>query len=186
MARNANFDTSGIIARKLENYCAYQERCIKDVTSKLKDWNLKGNQIEKIIEDLKKNNFLDESRFAKAYARGKFRINKWGKQRIAFELHLKNIDVQLIQEGLNEIPGDEYLGTLREIILKKARELTGEITVRKPARIKPHLNRNNDDTPVPEIISSKNLNVREKIINFANTKGYEMSLILDILNELKI
>jgi regulatory protein len=151
----------GIIGKKLQLYCAYQERCIKDVISKLKDWNLRENEIENIILDLKKNKFLDEKRFVRAYARGKFRMNKWGKQRIAFELHLKNISPQLIQQGLNEIEDKEYLEGLRQVIMKKKNELS----------------------PASEIKSGKNLNIREKIINFAHTKGFEMYLILTILDE---
>jgi regulatory protein len=175
----------GIIGKKLELYCAYQERCIKDVTAKLKDWNLRENQIEKIINDLKKNNFLNEARFAKSYARGKFRMNSWGKQRIAFEMHLKNIPPQLIQEGLNSIPTDEYFTTLRDLILKKKVEVMKNHSDKNGRSVSSSgLKRSIDLSS--EINPEKNLNVRDKIINFVHGKGYEMNLILDMLNELKI
>ncbi len=150
--------TPDIINKKLEHYCAYQERCTKDVVSKLKDWNIKDSQIDLIVKKLKEENFLNEERFAKAYARGKFRANKWGRQKIAFELHLKNIPGVLIQAGLREIDDKEYQDVLTRMIVKKKQEIKPE----------------------------KNLNVREKIITFVNNKGYEMNMILDILNELKI
>jgi regulatory protein len=180
--------TSEIITKKLELYCAYQERCIRDVTSKLKDWNLRESQIEKIIEKLKKDNFINEERFAKSFARGKFKVNKWGRQRIAFELHLKNIPAHMIQAGLNEIDEEEYMDMLKQLILKKRNE-TGK--ARLASNIVPEMEDVADDDAdalprTKENNNEKKLNIREKIINFVHNKGYEMSLILVLMNELKI
>ena len=66
----------------LENYCAYQERCHKEVEQKLYDLNMIPEAKEKIIIHLLQHNFLNEERFAKAFVRGKFSIKNWGKQRI--------------------------------------------------------------------------------------------------------
>mgnify|MGYP001357425862 FL=1 len=72
--------------KKLENYCAYQERCHKDVRKKLKDMKMIPEAIDQIIHHLITQNYLNETRFAQAFARGKFRTKKWGRNRIVREL----------------------------------------------------------------------------------------------------
>ncbi|MCX6249555.1 MAG: regulatory protein RecX [Bacteroidetes bacterium] len=149
---------SEILNKKLQQYCAYQERCTKEIVSKLKDWNLRESQIESVIANLKKENILNEERFARAFTRGKFRVNKWGKLKIAFELQLKSIPDSLIRKGLSEIDEEEYLTVLKTLILKKKEELDKE----------------------------KGINLRDKIITFIQNKGYELPLIFEILMEHKI
>ena len=77
--------------RATEKYCAYQERCHKEVEQKLYDLNMIPEARDLIIVHLIEHNFLNEERFSKSYARGKFRIKKWGKQRITRELKFRNI-----------------------------------------------------------------------------------------------
>ena len=72
--------------KKLEYYCTYQERCHQEVTRKLREMKMIPEAIDQIIVHLIKENFLNETRFAQSFARGKFRIKKWGKQRISNEL----------------------------------------------------------------------------------------------------
>ena len=104
---------------KLEHYCAYQERCHKDVVDKLKTMNMKPIAIDEIIYHLIQHNFLNEERFAKSYARGKFNIKHWGKNRITNELKYRNISSYNIKSALKEIPEDEYLQKLFFISRKK-------------------------------------------------------------------
>ena len=76
---------------KLQRYCAYQDRCHQEVRTKLIDLGVFGDTLEEIITDLIKDNFLNEERFARSYARGKFRMRKWGRIKIRQELKLRKI-----------------------------------------------------------------------------------------------
>jgi regulatory protein len=149
---------SDIILKKLEQYCAYQERCASDIIAKLKYWKVNETHFDSLISKLKEENFLDEERFAKAYARGQFRTNKWGKRKIFFELNHKNIPDAIIQAGLVEIDDEEYRQVLKDLILKKN----------------------------AEIKNKKSLIIRRNIINFAQGKGFELDLILDIMKEFQL
>ncbi|HEX8516724.1 MAG TPA: regulatory protein RecX [Bacteroidia bacterium] len=107
---------------KAQMNCAYQERCQQEMRDKLYEWGLHGNEVENIIANLITDNFLNEERFAKAFAGGKFRIKKWGKVKIKIELKRKKISDYCIKKGLAEIDGDDYLKTLEEIIRKRLKE----------------------------------------------------------------
>ncbi|WGH74345.1 regulatory protein RecX [Tenacibaculum tangerinum] len=107
------------IKRKLEQYCVYQDRCHKEVAQKLQDYNLIPEAKEYILLHLLEHNFLNEERFAKSFARGKFRIKKWGKERIVRELKFRDISVYNIQSALKEIDEEEYMKTLYELVAKK-------------------------------------------------------------------
>jgi len=104
---------------KLETFCAYQERCIWELRRKLFEKGIQGQSVDKILAELEASGFVDEERFARSYARGKFRIKKWGKGRISQELKLRQISSTLIQLGLSEIDGDEYFATLEREAEKK-------------------------------------------------------------------
>jgi regulatory protein len=147
-----------IVLQKIQYFCSFQERCIRDTEDKLKEWAIQKKLIPSIIAGLQQDNFLNEERFAKVFAGGKFRVNKWGRQKIEFELKLRRIPENLIRKGLAEIDENDYKKTLKDIILKKHKEL-------KP---------------------DKDFTIREKIITFAYGKGYERELIITALKELNI
>lgn len=105
--------------KKLEYYCAYQERCHKEVRTKLIDLGIYGDTLEEIIADLITNNYLNEERFAKVYAGGKFRIKKWGRIRIRRELKSRRISEYCIKKGMAEIEDDDYEKTIIRLIEKK-------------------------------------------------------------------
>ena len=88
---------------KLETYCSYQERCIWELRRKLFEKGIQGQAVDTILAELEASGFVDEERFARSYARGKFRIKKWGKGRITQELKGRQISSALIQLGLSEI-----------------------------------------------------------------------------------
>ena len=110
--KTSNFND---LKKKLEAYCAYQERCHKDVVSKL--WNLGSNQneIDEVICHLIASNFLNEERFACSFARGKHRIKNWGKIRIVNELKFRTITARNITTALKEITIDEYFETFEKL-----------------------------------------------------------------------
>ena len=105
--------------RALEHYCVYQDRCHQEVERKLSQMRLIPEIIEHTITHLIAENFLNETRFSQSYARGKFRIKKWGKIRIVRELKSRNITEYNIKIALKEIDEEAYLTTLEELVTKK-------------------------------------------------------------------
>lgn len=104
--------------KKIEHYCAYQERCHEEVESKLRTMKMDTNEIDQIIAHLIKDNFLNEERFARSFARGKHRIKYWGNIRITNELKFRKINQRLITTALKEITPDEYYETFEKIALR--------------------------------------------------------------------
>ena len=104
---------------KLQGYCAYQDRCHQEVRSKLLDLGIYGNDLEEIMADLIQENFLNEERYARSFARGKFRIKKWGRNRIRRELKMRDISDYCLRKAMAEIEEEEYLKTLRKVLEKK-------------------------------------------------------------------
>lgn len=103
----------------LENFCAYRERCHKEVEEKLRQLELIPEAREHIILSLLSSNHLNEERYARAFARGKHRIKYWGKQRIVRELKFRDISSANIKIALSEIDADEYVETLHRIAQKQ-------------------------------------------------------------------
>jgi regulatory protein len=116
-------EDSDYILGKVRSFCAYQERCIHDVTEKLKEWKVGQKHAEKIIEQLIREDYLNEERFARSFAGGKFRNNHWGKTKIIYELEKRQVPDLIIQIGLEEIDDDEYEETLKELLTRKNREI---------------------------------------------------------------
>ena len=108
-----------IALQKMMRYCAYQERCHQEVRTKLLTLEIYGDDLEEIIAELITENFLNEERFAKAYAGGKFRIKKWGKIRIKQELKKRKIADYCIKKAMQEIDEEGYLEGLYQVIEKK-------------------------------------------------------------------
>ncbi len=111
---------------KISHYCAYQERSHKEVRSKLYEYELHKTEVEEILTRLITEGFLNEERFARAFAGGKFRIKKWGRNKIIHELESHGVTPKCIQKGLKEIDSVEYLKTLNNLIKKKL-ALTEEV-----------------------------------------------------------
>jgi len=109
--------------RKLESYCAYQERCHKEVIEKLKGMRMIPEAIDQITTHLIQENYLNEERFAKSFARGKFIIKKWGKNRIVNELKLRQISKFNIKSALTEINEQDYHKTLDELAKKRLTQI---------------------------------------------------------------
>ena len=139
---------------KAERFCAYQERCGYEVEQKLKNLGADQKISSKIIASLRENNFLNEERFAKLFASGKFRIKRWGKNKIRAELRMKKVSDHLISNALDSINEEEYQKTIQHLIIKKGKE-TGNVEV----KIK-----------------------NQKIFRFLLSKGFESHLVLKILN----
>ena len=148
--------TNKEIENKIKIYCSYQDRCHKDVVLKLKDFNIDNKGKNEIISNLIKENYLNESRFCKSFARGKFRIKNWGRIKIKNELKLRDISSYNISLALKEIDDKDYIEKLDSIFKKKLSSL-GNINV----NIK-----------------------RKKIFSFLKYRGWENNLIFDKINEI--
>jgi regulatory protein len=142
--------------KRLESYCAYQERCHKEVTQKLYDMKMIPEARDQIIVHLLQHNFLNEERFAKAFVRGKFRIKKWGKQRIQLELRRKDISKTIISIALKEISDDDYYSTFNDLAEKKAENIRETNTQKK----------------------------RKKLADYLFYRGWESHLVYDKIREL--
>ncbi|MDG2108903.1 MAG: regulatory protein RecX [Flavobacteriaceae bacterium] len=109
--------------KKMEHYCAYQERCHKEVVKKLQELGMIPISIDTIVSKLVEDNYLNETRFAQSYARGKFRIKKWGKIRIRRELKARNLSDYNIKKALEEISDLDYNTTFLELFEKRKKEV---------------------------------------------------------------
>ncbi|MBO9582793.1 MAG: RecX family transcriptional regulator [Flavobacterium sp.] len=101
--------------QKLEHFCAYQERCHDEVVDKLYSLKMTRDEIDSIVVQLIEGNFLNETRFACSFARGKHRIKHWGKIRITSELKARNISSTNITLALKEISAEEYFETFENL-----------------------------------------------------------------------
>jgi len=108
---------------KMERYCAYQERCHQEVETKLREMRLIPEAVDQIILHLLEHDFINETRFAKAYARGKFSIKKWGRNRIFNELKKRKISVYNINVSLAEINEEDYQKTFDALAEKRLQQI---------------------------------------------------------------
>ena len=109
------FPTFLEIKKKLEYYCSYQDRCHQEVQEKLRPFPLSTEEKDQIIVHLIQENYLNEERFARSFARGKHRIKFWGKNRIVNELKQRAISQPNIKLALQEITEEEYLETFEKL-----------------------------------------------------------------------
>lgn len=104
---------------KIAAYCAYQERCQEEVRNKLVEKGIYGTQAEDLIALMIEEGFLNEERFAQAFVRGKYRLKKWGRNKILQELKLRKISPNCIKSGMKEIDAEEYWELLIKLAEKK-------------------------------------------------------------------
>jgi regulatory protein len=104
---------------KMKTYCAYQERCQSEVFGKLREASLTAMEADTIISRLIEENFLNEERFARSFARGHFKLKKWGKKKIEYALKQKQISDYCIKKAMTEIEEDAYDNTLQKLASTK-------------------------------------------------------------------
>jgi regulatory protein len=141
---------------KIQRYCAYQERSHQEVRNKLFSYGLYSDEVDQLLTDLITDGFLNEERFAKAFAGGKFRMKKWGRIKIVNALEAQGLSKNCIRIGLKEIDDNDYVKTLESILQKKGEERDEENLFAK----------------------------RDKISKYAIQKGYEPELVWKTLKEL--
>ncbi len=141
---------------KIAAFCAYQERCVWEVRRKLFEKGIAEAQIEKLIGFLLREKFIDEGRYARAFSRGKFRLKKWGKNRIRMELKMRQVPEDLIRKGLLEIDPTEYYDTLLSETEKKW-----------------------EKTKEPDLYKK-----RFKVVGYLMQRGFEQDLVQEAIDSL--
>jgi regulatory protein len=156
MFQNKKSFTVDELQSKMEHYCVYQDRCHQEIERKMKEYQMIPEAKEKILLHLMRHDFLNEERFSKSFARGKFRIKNWGKQRIIRELKIKNISSYNIKTALKEIDEELYVKTIEKIAISKNNTIKESNLFKK----------------------------KKKIYDYLYRKGYESSLILETISKL--
>jgi regulatory protein len=141
---------------KAMGQCSRREFCVDDIRSKLSLWGLEKNDAEKVIRTLISEKFIDETRYASAFVRDKFKYNKWGRVKIAAHLKRKKIPEDTINEAIRAVDNDQYIYFLKRLLEGHRRT-----------------------------IKAKNkYDLKSKLLRYGLSKGFESNLLYDILNEL--
>ena len=140
---------------KMAKYCAYQERCVKDVRDKLKTFDIPQKEKDEILDYLLDNRFVNDERFAKSFVRGKINQSGWGVNKIRFHLIQKSIDKEIIDEALEQTDEETYRQRLIDILKTKSKTVKAENDFEK----------------------------KRKLAAYAMQKGFEGNLVWDILKK---
>ena len=140
---------------KMAKYCAYQERCVKDVRDKLKTFEISEEEKAKILDYLLDNRFVNDERYAKAFVRGKVNQSGWGVNKIRFHLIQKGIDKNIIEEALGQTDEEAYRQRLIDILKTKSKTVKAENDFEK----------------------------KRKLATYAMQKGFEGPLVWEVLKE---
>ena len=143
------------ILEKIQSYCHYQERCIKEVRNKLFSLKATNKTVDKILQSLIDNDYLNEDRYATMFIQGKLRIKKWGRIKLKYELRLKGLDINIIDDNIKKIKEEEYIWYFNEFSTNKIKLLKGTKDQKK-----------------------------RSFINYFTYRGWENSLIYQKLNEI--
>ncbi|MCS7019528.1 MAG: regulatory protein RecX [Cytophagales bacterium] len=142
---------------KLAAFCAYRERCTSEVVAKMAEWQLPEPVQQQLLNCLRAEGYLNDERFAFAYAQGKFRHNQWGKVKIRLMLRQKQIPEPAIRAALNSIAPEEYMQLLHTLATKKAMQLQHKTHQHK---------------------------LQQRLFQFLATKGFEPDLVSDTVRQL--
>jgi regulatory protein len=135
--------------------CSSREYCCEDIRSKLTAWGVDNEDSERIIGVLLKENFINESRYATAFVRDKFKYNKWGKVKIAAHLKFKKLNPEVIVLALDSIDNEQYNKMLRDLV----------------------------DSHRRTVKSKNQYDLKAKLLRYGLSKGFESNLLYDILND---
>ena len=138
---------------KMAKYCAYQERCVKDVTDKLRSFDITQEAKDTIMAYLLDNRFVDNERFTRSFVRGKVNQSGWGVNKIRFHLMQKGIDKDMIEEALGQTDEEVYRQRLIDILKAKSKSVKAENDFEK----------------------------KRKLAAYAMQKGFEGSLVWEVL-----
>jgi regulatory protein len=138
--------------------CSRSEKCSSEIQEKLKLWGLSAEESESVIGKLIEEKYLDDERFARAYAKDKFRFNRWGRQKIDFMLQSKRISPEIVKLALEEIENEGYVNELQKLLTDKEKTIKAKDQYDK----------------------------RNKLMRFAMGRGFETDQIYKVLKEMGI
>lgn len=138
-------------------YCHYQERSHKEVRNKLYELKCTTPEVEEMIAELIEQDLLNEERYARAIARGKFHMKQWGRQKIVYQLKQQQVSEYCIKKALTEIDEEDYYQTIVKLIDKKVDSYRG--------------------------VGQKDYMVKSKLLKYLVQKGYEYSIAQEVINE---
>ena len=140
---------------RAKNLCSRQEKCTWDVQKKMSEWSVPDHFNDRIIEELKNEKYIDETRFARSFVRDRFHSNHWGRIKIAQALRIKKIPDDKITRALEELPDKEYRKLLLELMKRKKRNIKAR----------------------------NRFELMGKLQKYAYGKGFEPELIQEIMND---
>jgi len=150
--------TPEVALRRLSNTCARREICEQDALKKLYQWKIAEEEQAKIMSQLVQYGFIDNERYARAYAEDKLKYNRWGTRKVEMMLRSKGIDDTIITAAINEVVDeDTQEDTLRQLLEEKARALRNEADPYKK---------------------------KQKLLRFAISRGFDYSDALDIIEDI--
>lgn len=141
---------------KIAAYCSRAERSEFDVRKKLITWELEEEAVKRIMDRLRKERYLDNTRFARSFINDKLKFNKWGKAKIIFELRKRQISESVYTPILEELSGDEFEEQLIHILSVKAKSVKARNEYEK----------------------------KTKLIRFALGRGFQMDMAIRCVNKL--
>lgn len=149
-------DRLSVFLEKAQRYCTSDERCVYTVMKKMYEWGVDEEEKEYIIGQLIADGFINEGRYAEAFAGGKFRMLRWGRNKIICHLKANQVSDRNIRSAINSIDDDEYMKVLQSLLQRKWDSLKG----------------------------INNLQKKQKVISYLVQKGFETNLILDEIKQL--
>ncbi len=142
---------------RMAGLCAKREYCVFDIKTKLMRSDIETESVERIIEQLKNEKYIDELRFARSFINDKIRFNKWGRIKIDFALKQKRIPQSIISEAFQDFSNKQLNDSLEDVLRVKWKTIKGKTEQDK----------------------------RNKLIRFALGRGFEMKNILASIENLK-
>ncbi len=136
--------------------CSRAEKCSNKIRQKLLDWELDVDEAQAVLDKLVAEKYIDDERYSRSFVRDKFRFNKWGRIKIAYQLRAERIQAPIIDSALEEIDEEEYAGVLAEILLEKSKKIKAANQYDKKA----------------------------KLLRFAQSRGFENDLIFKTIEKI--
>ncbi len=127
-APNRETELKWALAR-MQALCSRREYCVADIRRKLlrlRDHPLLPEEAEQIIADLVKEKYLDDARYAGAFARDKAALTAWGATKIRYALRAKGISDEAIDQALESIEPERSEERLRKLLASRSRALSGD------------------------------------------------------------
>ncbi len=153
---NTNSNTNREIIQRMQMLCSRQEKCTGEIRRKLAGYRLPALEIDRIIEILSKENFINDERYAISFAHDKFRFNKWGRIKIEYELKHKGISNSHVLKALESIDRSEYLNMIKSELNKKFKKAK----------------------------TADKYIMKSKLVRFGQSKGFETELVFKIIDEI--